>query len=261
MPRKSPTAPAGLERQIQALRDYYARHGAIPSLSILARLWGYGAKSWAAVVVARLRREGVLETAPGRRLRPGPRFPAPPAAPEARAPAPGRSRQRRADPIERAADSWASEVTDQAAEAYALTMRIVTVAALIEQGFRDEVQPLGLGAGEVLVLDALRRLGPPYESTPARLKEDFMISFAGIGKRLERLQRLGYAESRHNPHDRRSRVVRLTPAGLALLRDGFRGRYAAHVLALMALPPADRAHLADVLQRVQRHIEAGPARG
>jgi DNA-binding MarR family transcriptional regulator len=246
---KQPAA-AALAPQIQALRAYYAEHRSIPSLAGLARLWGYGAKSWAAAIVQRLKREGILEDAPGRRLRPGTLF-EPAAAP------PPRTRRRRAgaDPIDRAAGTWAAEVSDQAAEAYALSFRIVTIAALIEQGFREEVRPLGLNGGEVLVLDALRRTGPPYESSAARLKDSFLVSFAGIGKRLERLERRGYVERRADSSDRRRQLVRLTPAGLALLRDGFRKRYAGHIRALMALPPAERRQLAASLRRVQGLIE------
>lgn len=243
---------AALAPHIRALRQYYAEHRSIPSLSALARLWGYGAKSWAAALVQRLKREGILEDAPGKRLRPGPLF-EPAAAP---APAP-RRRRVGADPIDRAAGSWAAEVSDQAAEAYALSFRIVTIAALVEQGFREEVRPLGLNSGEVLVLDALRRAGPPYESSAARLKDSFLVSFAGIGKRLERLERRGYVERRADPGDRRRQLVRLTPAGLALLREGFRKRYAGHIRALMALPPAERGQLAATLRQVQQLIEQG----
>lgn len=248
-----------LAAQVEALRRYHAEHRSIPPLSVLAQLWGFSAKSWAAAIVARLKQQGVLEDAPGRRLRPGPQFPGLPAD-STQARRPGR-RRGAADPIEQAATTWASEVSDLAAEAYALSFRIVTIATMIEQGFQREVEPLGLNGGEVLLLDALRRAGPPYESSPTALKDSFLISFAGIGKRLERLERLGYVERRSNPRDRRSQVVRLTARGLSLLRSGFRKRYAAHILALMALAPEQRAKLSETLRQVQRHIEEGAAQG
>ncbi len=244
-----------LAAHVETLRGYYAEHRSIPSLSVLAQLWGFSAKSWAAAIVSRLKQDGVLEDAPGRRLRPGPQFRGSSATGAAvRRPA---RRRGEADLIETAATTWASEVSDLAAEAYALTFRIVTLAALMEQGFRREVEPLGLNGGEVLLLDALRRAGPPYESSPSRLKDSFLISFAGIGKRLERLERRGYVECRSNPQDRRSQVVRLTPAGLTLLRSGFRKRYAAHTRALMALTPEQRAGLSETLKLLQANLEEG----
>ena len=141
------------------------------------------------------------------------------------------------------------------AEAYSVTVRFVTVAALIEREFRKESRALGLNAGEMLVLDALRRLGPPYESSPAQLKDRFLISFAGIGKRFERLVQHGYVVRHVSQLDRRSQVVRLTSTGLELLRNGFRNRHAPHIQALLALPAAERKQLTATLRRLQKEIE------
>jgi len=247
---------------IESLRDYYAQHQSIPSLSGLAHLWGYRAKSWAAAIVEGLKEQGILEPAPGRRLRPGPRFPSGVRAAE-RAPRTGGhvtampSASGLEDPIEAAAAAWATEVSGPAAEAYALVVRVVTLAGLMEREFQREAHSIGLSAGEVMVLDALRRLGPPYESSAALLKDQFLISFAGIGKRVQRLERLGYIVRSINPDDRRSQTVRLTASALALLRRRFRNRYAKHVRAVMQLPTTERQQLARTLQRLQQRIEAG----
>src|SRR5690242_6315977 len=111
---------------IESLRDYYAQHRSIPPLSGLAELWGYRAKSWAAAIVAGLKEQGILEAAPGGRLRPGAHFPGEPAT---RA---GKRQGERAsevdDPIEAAAAAWATEVSGAAAEAYAVVIRVVTLA-------------------------------------------------------------------------------------------------------------------------------------
>jgi DNA-binding MarR family transcriptional regulator len=250
---------------IESLRDYYAQHQSIPSLSGLAHLWGYRAKSWAAAIVEGLKEQGILEPAPGRRLRPGSRFPS--EATGARAAEPSSrtgghvtampSASGHEDPIEAAAAAWATEVSGPAAEAYALVVRVVTLAGLMEREFQREAHSIGLSAGEVMVLDALRRLGPPHESSAALLKDHFLISFAGIGKRVQRLERLGYIVRSINPGDRRSQTVRLTASALALLRKRFRNRYAKHVRAVMQLPATERQQLARTLQRLQQRIEAG----
>src|SRR5262249_32458367 len=213
--------------------------------------------------------QGILEATPDRRLRPGPQFP----VGEERVPQAARKRAPRGDdkqgeftlgagssqkdPIEVAAAAWAAEVSDAAAEAYALIIRVVSVASLIDREFQREAHSIGLSAGEVMVLDALRRLGPPYESSAAQLKDHFLISFAGIGKRVQRLERLGYIVRSVNPGDRRSQTVRLTASALALLRKRFRNRYAKHVRAVMQLPATERQQLARTLQRLQQRIEAG----
>ncbi len=56
------------------LRDYYARHGVMPSYATLSELAGFKAKSWAHTLVGLLRDEGFIELTPQRRLKPGPRF-------------------------------------------------------------------------------------------------------------------------------------------------------------------------------------------
>ncbi len=237
---------------VESLRDYYAQHRSIPPLSGLAQLWGYRAKSWASAIVAELKEQGILEAAPGGRLRPGPHFPE--SATRA-----GKRQEERAreadDPIEAAAAAWATEVSDAAAEAYALVIRVVTLAGLIEREFKREAHSIGLSAGEVMVIDALRRLGPPYESSAARLKDHFLISFAGIGKRVQRLERLGYVVRSVNPGDRRSQTVRLTPSAVTLMRKRFRNRYARHIRAVMQLSVAERRQLASTLRRLHQRIE------
>ncbi|MFL6602447.1 MAG: MarR family winged helix-turn-helix transcriptional regulator [Steroidobacteraceae bacterium] len=248
---------------IDSLRDYYSQHRSIPPLSGLAHLWGYRAKSWAAAIVAGLKQQGIVETAPGRRLRPGPQFPfeeerAPYGGDEQGSKHPSEPPSGKGDPIEAAAAAWATEVPGTAAEAYALVIRIVTLAGLIEHNFQLEAHSIGLSAGEVMVLDALRRLGPPYESSAALLKDHFLISFAGIGKRVQRLERLGYVVRRVNPGDRRSQTVRLTASALALLRKRFRNRYAKHVRAVMQLPATERQQLARTLRRLQQRMRPLP---
>jgi SOS regulatory protein LexA len=59
---------------LAALQDYYARHRVLPSYSAIGELVGMNSKASVASMVLRLKAEGFLESAPGQRLRPGPRF-------------------------------------------------------------------------------------------------------------------------------------------------------------------------------------------
>src|SRR5215217_6176185 len=56
------------------LRPYVGEHGVVPSLSVLAKLWGYASKASAAQIVARLVEDKALVRAPDSRLCPGPAF-------------------------------------------------------------------------------------------------------------------------------------------------------------------------------------------
>ncbi len=59
---------------LSQIQDYYARHRVLPSYSTLGEQLGLKSKSTVAALVARLRMEGFLESAPDKRLKPGNRF-------------------------------------------------------------------------------------------------------------------------------------------------------------------------------------------
>lgn len=65
---------------LEALKDYYARHRALPSYASIGGLLGLKSKSSVAALVARLKLAGFLESTPDRRLAPTRRFFARPVA-------------------------------------------------------------------------------------------------------------------------------------------------------------------------------------
>ena len=163
------------------------------------------------------------------------------------------------DPIDDAEREWRADVSERDAAIYALSTRILYVSTLVEWSFERESQEAGLNSGESLVLDALRRLGPPYEASPAQLREHFLISFAGIGKRIARLEEKGLVERRQNETDRRSQIIRLTDAGMAQLHRSGAVYDAIHARALRKLKPDEARTLARLLKKVQQEIEAARA--
>ena len=66
--------PINPRELVDALRDYYAEHGVLPSYATLSSLTGIRAKSWTHTLVAHLRDAGFLDVTPDKRLKPGPRF-------------------------------------------------------------------------------------------------------------------------------------------------------------------------------------------
>lgn len=69
-----PRPRSDLSGHLGALQDYFVSNGVIPSLTELGKLWGIAGRAWTHRVVARLKEEGFLEEAAGRRLKPGERF-------------------------------------------------------------------------------------------------------------------------------------------------------------------------------------------
>lgn len=56
------------------LQDYYAEHKTLPSFAAIAALLGFRSKNAVTALVARLKLQGYLDSAPDRRLKPGKRF-------------------------------------------------------------------------------------------------------------------------------------------------------------------------------------------
>ena len=106
------------------------------------------------------------------------------------------------------------------------------------------------------VLDALATHDPePLE--PQQLARLLTLGSNHITMLLDSLERRGLVQRRPHPHDRRRRLVRATPDGLAGAR-----RLAAHVGALeerilsAALDPAEREHLRVLAGRVREVLAA-----
>jgi repressor LexA len=59
---------------LATLQDYYAEHKTLPSYALIAQLLGFRSKNAVTALVARLKLQGFIESAPDRRLKPGARF-------------------------------------------------------------------------------------------------------------------------------------------------------------------------------------------
>ncbi|HEU4709828.1 MAG TPA: S24 family peptidase [Methylophilaceae bacterium] len=62
------------EDYLGKLQDYYALHKTLPSFAAIAELLGFKSKNAVTALVARLKLQGYLDSAPDRRLKPGKRF-------------------------------------------------------------------------------------------------------------------------------------------------------------------------------------------
>jgi len=227
------------------LRAHYAQHGAIPPLAALAALWGFASKSSAARIVAELIAGGVLAPAPGRRLRPGPAF-------GGDAP----------DPPDGAVDRWRAHDPEAPIRSYDVISRILHLARSIEAGVARASAREGINAGELMVLDALYRVGPPHGITPTALRRHLLLSLAGVGKRVDRLTARGLVERVPDARDRRSQLVRLSETGRALLDRAVAAEAReAHVRWAIELSPEERAVMLRVLRRAQQRIDDAEMQG
>ena len=114
----------------------------------------------------------------------------------------------------------------------------------------------GLGEGDFDVLVTLRRHGAPYELTPSELGASTMVTSSAVTKRIDRLERGGLVTRTVSESDARSRRIRLTEAGLALV-DRLMGSHVANERRLVSgLTPREQAQLAGLLRRWGQHLDA-----
>ena len=100
-----------------------------------------------------------------------------------------------------------------ATEAVMNTMR--TADLLFDQIGRL-LRPLHVSAAGGLVLGVLRDHG---SMTPSELGERLIVTRATVTGLLDSLERRGFVRRSANPADRRSLVVEITPAGLAVTQE------------------------------------------
>lgn len=248
----SSAGPQGLDESRAVLEAHYAAHGTIPSMAGLARLWGYASKSSASRRVDQLIEADVLRWSADRRLAPGTGFRIDSAAEGGEhsvVHADG------ADPLHAALAAWASAYDPVLVRSYSVTTRLLRLARSMERQIALSAAREGLTSGDVLLLDALYRVGPPHRIAPTALKHYFLMSLAGIGKRVDRLEKLGFISRVPNPDDKRGLFIQMTDAGhavLARLVEADRG--APHIVWPMQLSDAQYRVMLDALSIAETMI-------
>lgn len=155
------------------------------------------------------------------------------------------------DRARRAQEEWQRERPDIDANVMALVGRLLQATHLLERNwFLPLAAQFELHQGEFDVIATLRRSGNPYAMTPTDLHEGLMLSSGAMTSRLDRLERKGLIERVPSPNDRRSTLVRLTPAGLALIDKLLPLHVANEQQALAALTQKEQAQLDGLLAKL-----------
>ena len=153
-------------------------------------------------------------------------------------------------------ESWRRAWPEVDPQVFAVLARLSRLGAHVERSIASLAAAQGLNSGDVMVLGALRRMGPPFESTPTGLKERLWISLPGLKKRLDRLVARGLVERVDNPLDRRGQMVRMTARGDQTL-DRLMTHPAPVFKAVRALPDDERRGLSNSLRRLLQQLEGG----
>ncbi len=164
------------------------------------------------------------------------------------------------DRARRAREEWQRERPDIDANVMALVGRLLQATHLLERNwFLPLAAQFELHQGEFDVIATLRRSGNPYAMTPTDLHEGLMLSSGAMTSRLDRLERKGLIERVPSPNDRRSTLVRLTPAGLALIDKLLPLHVANEQQAMASLTQKEQAQLDGLLAKLIVGLERKPA--
>ena len=105
------------------------------------------------------------------------------------------------------------------------------------------------------VLEALLHKGPLPVNVVGR---KLLLTTGSITTAVDRLARRGLVERRDHPHDRRVRLVELTPRGRDVIEPAF-ARHAADLEELVSvLAPDERAALVTLLRKLGKAAEGNP---
>ena len=136
--------------------------------------------------------------------------------------------------------------------------RYLAVHHRMFRAVNDEMSGCGLSLARTKVLLRLREQGPVRQNA---LAADFGLSPHSITDIVDGLERLGLAERRPDPTDRRAKLVAITEAGEACLDVANATRERALTQIFGALSEEDRAtllRLLDSLDEAARKLSEAP---
>jgi DNA-binding MarR family transcriptional regulator len=160
-----------------------------------------------------------------------------------------------ADVLDDLTAQWRRQRPDLDVSAMATIGRLNRFLALAAREIEATLDHHDLRIAEFDVLAAIRRLGKPYVTTPTALTNALMLSPAGMTARLDRLERAGYVERRHDPDDRRSLLVALTSEGLATIDAAVTDHVATEDRLLDALSSRQRTAIDSALRTLLRQFD------
>lgn len=154
------------------------------------------------------------------------------------------------DAVDRISDQWATVRPDVDSSPLAVIGRVSRLSRLVDRRLAESFARFDLEAWMYDVLATLRRGGEPYALTAGELVRQSMVTTGAVTNRIDRLEQRGLVERAAADGDRRKVIVRLTPAGLALVDEVVAPHMEVEEEILAALSPRQRADLVRLLRTV-----------
>ncbi len=166
------------------------------------------------------------------------------------------------DFVDHLVEEWKSQAPWLDVTPFAIIVRMKRATATFDKARERLGAPYGLGGGEIMVLDALRRVGPPNRLNPGRLLQELLAPSGTMTSWIDRLARLGFVKRMADPDDRRGVLVQLTVRGRRVVSEIDRMTQQqwqgmpAHA-ALARLKRSDLNAISDLLRKLSIVLEDG----
>lgn len=151
------------------------------------------------------------------------------------------------DAVDRITEEWAGARPDLDPAPIEVIGRVSRLSRLVDRRLAENFARFDIEDWMYDVLATLRRIGEPHELTAGELVRRSMVTTGAITNRIDRLAQRGLVE-RASAADRRKVIVRLTPAGRALVDEVVVAHLAAERELLSALSPRQQQDLARLLR-------------
>jgi len=153
-------------------------------------------------------------------------------------------------------EAWAREYPAAVDTSGLLLIALLARLSVLIDSFQQEtLASFDLMPSDYAVLAALRRAGSPYELAPSQLYSALERSSGGMTKMLKRLEGMDLVRRIDDPEDRRSILVRLTPAGRVVEEKAFNAFVSSTHELLEAASSSELAEIDDAMRRLLAIIE------
>jgi DNA-binding MarR family transcriptional regulator len=116
----------------------------------------------------------------------------------------------------RMVELWSAELDGLDVTSATVAVTLQRLAQRVERAVVAIARSHGLGPGDLRVLLALRRGGPPHAVSPTELFRLLLITSGAVSKQVDRLVEVGLVARMPDPEKLRGLLVRLEPAGRAV---------------------------------------------
>lgn len=165
--------------------------------------------------------------------------------------------ERMPDAVDAILAQWRRERPDLDASPMGIIGRLTRCSALMQRRLDEAFSAHGLTIWEFDMLATLRRSGAPYCLAPTALFSTLMVTSGTMTHRMQRLEASGWVERLANPDDARSKLVKLTPAGLELIDRAVGAHVQNEHRILAPLSAADLSALEASLAQLLAVLEPG----